>query len=60
MREEAEVADINIKYEKINQIGSGKYSTVFLCRLNNDESDDYFAMKIIDKNTLTKKERLFL
>lgn len=39
-------------------IGKGKFSQVFLCK--NRETDELVAMKLIDKTSLTMKEKDFL
>lgn len=39
-------------------IGKGKFSSVFLCR--NRETEELVAMKLIDRTTLTIKEKDFL
>lgn len=39
-------------------LGKGKFSTVYLCK--REDSDEAFAMKVIDKKQLTYKEKEFL
>lgn len=50
--------EVNKRYEKISTLGKGKFSTVYLCR--SQESDEYVAMKLIDKKQLSVREREFL
>lgn len=58
IREEAQYYDFNQKYEKLNMIGKGKFSQVYLCK--NRETDELVALKSIDKQSLTMKEKDFL
>lgn len=46
------------KYERLKQLGKGKFSTVYLCR--SQETDELVAMKLIDKKQLTSREKEFL
>ena len=56
---EAKCFDMNKKYDKMNMIGKGKFSTVYLCKSLTNEGE-YVAMKQIDKKHLTPRERDFL
>jgi serine/threonine protein kinase len=66
VKEHAQYFDISKRYEKIKQIGAGKFSTVHLVRavegrlLEDDTGDELLAMKQLDKKKLTRKEREFL
>lgn len=46
------------KYERLNQIGRGKFSNVFKCRSR--KSDQVFALKEITKANLDKREMTFI
>lgn len=50
--------DISKKYERLHQLGKGKFSTVYKCR--SQQTDEFLAQKVIDKKQLTSKEREFL
>jgi serine/threonine protein kinase len=58
IQHEAEYIDVTKKYQKIQELGKGKFSTVHLCLCQ--DSGDYVAMKLIDKKQLTSREREFL
>ena len=58
MQKEAKYYDVTEKYEKLNMLGKGKFSTVYLCK--SKSTGEYAAMKLIDKQHLTPKEREFL
>jgi hypothetical protein len=63
VKQHAAFYDIPKRYEKIRQIGQGKFSTVHLVRsVEGDlgDADDLLAMKQLDKKQLTRKEREFL
>lgn len=65
IREHAQYFDVAKRYERIRMLGKGKFSTVYLCRtqdeqLDDTNGDDLVAMKLLDKKQLTRKEREFL
>ena len=62
IKEQADYYDVSKRYERIKMLGKGKFSTVYLCRANDNEEgeDDMVAMKLIDKQQLTRQERDFL
>lgn len=62
LRLHAQFFDISKKYERLNMLGRGKFSTVYLCQ-SQDMSpgeEEFLAMKLIDKKSLSRKEREFL
>lgn len=65
IKKHAQNFDITKKYERMQQLGKGKFSTVYFARslMDNDgdyDDDEVLAMKLIDKQHLTRKEREFL
>ena len=58
LKEEAECRDFNQVYQRLNEIGKGKFSTVYNVR--NRETSELLAMKLIDKNKLSVREKEFL
>ena len=61
--EHAACYDVTKKYERLNMLGQGKFSTVYLCHhqeITASGSDEMLAMKYIEKQSLTRKEREFL
>ena len=60
--EHAACYDVNKKYERLNMLGKGKFSTVYLCHPQDvsAKGDEMLAMKFIEKPSLTRKEREFL
>ena len=58
LQDEADYHDFNKIYQRMGEIGKGKFSTVYNVR--NRETNELFAMKYIDKNRLTMKEKEFL
>ena len=61
--EHAACYDVTKKYERLNMLGKGKFSTVYLCHpqeISDKGNDEMLAMKFIDKQQLTRKEREFL
>lgn len=60
VQEHAQYFDMSKRYERIRQLGKGKFSTVYLCRAQEGAEDELVAMKLLDKKQLTRKEREFL
>jgi len=63
LMEHAACYDVTKKYERLNMLGQGKFSTVYLCHhqeITVSGSDEMLAMKYIEKQSLTRKEREFL
>ena len=51
-----------MEYERINDkiLGKGGYSTVYLCKKKNSDSDKRYAMKISEENKIPSKNHLLL
>jgi len=52
MMEHAACSDVTKKYERLNMLGQGKFSTVYLCHLQEisaSGNDEMMAMKYIEK-----------
>jgi len=50
--EHAACYDVTKKYERLNMLGKGKFSTVYLCHpqeISDKGNDEMLAMKFIDK-----------
>jgi predicted Ser/Thr protein kinase len=50
--EHAACYDVTKKYERLNMLGKGKFSTVYLCHpqeIGDGKDDEMLAMKFIDK-----------
>ena len=47
-------------FKLVRRIGSGDIGTVYLCRLRNSSDDDgcFYAMKVVDKETLAMKKKI--
>lgn len=58
IQEEAQFFDINEKYDRQQMLGKGKFSQVYLCKSR--ATEEFVALKQIDKNELTTKEKEFL
>jgi serine/threonine protein kinase len=58
IKDQSQFFDVTKKYERLNLLGKGKFSTVYLCR--SYETDEVVAMKHIDKKQLTPREKDFL
>ena len=58
LRKEADNEDFHAIYQKMGEIGRGKFSLVYNVR--HRETNELFAMKYIDKEKLTLKEKEFL
>jgi serine/threonine protein kinase len=55
---EARYHELDQKYAKLELIGKGKFSEVFMCK--DVFNDKIFALKQIDKESLTMREKEFL
>jgi len=63
----SKVIPFDSKYRRLEQLGRGKFATVFKCEkidvINDDkplEQREYFAVKVIDKSILNEKEKELL
>jgi serine/threonine protein kinase len=46
-KQQAQFIDINQRYQRLHMLGKGKFSTVHLCK--SQDNDENAAMKLIDK-----------
>jgi serine/threonine protein kinase len=59
VRLHAQYFEAEARYKRTVELGKGKFSTVYLAQ-SQEMGEEDLAMKLIDKKSLTRKERDFL